>query len=137
MPAFVPVTLMAAISNSGGGTIPTVTLTPLKIEKGIAYWMNYGAASPGVATTMTAAVIGPTKTSRLQKVRLKLADPVAKKTADGLKDLPVVDHLNTADTNFYFAESATAAERIRLINMLEAAIGEFRESLLERGEMVY
>lgn len=137
MPAFAPVTLMAATSNGGPLPLPTVTLTPLRIDKGIAFWMNYNASSPSVATSLTASVIGPTKTSRLQKVRLKLNDPIAKKTADGLKDLPIVDHLNSSDVNFNFAESATIAERIRLINMTEAALGEFRESLLERGEMVY
>lgn len=133
MPALAPVTL----DHSQDSTKTYVTLTPTKIEGGIAFWTNYAAPTPSLAATMTASVAGPSKTSRLQKVRMKIIDPVPKKSADGSVTTLVVDHLNTVDVNFTVSESATRFERLQLLNLLKSAVEAYEVELFLNGEMFY
>jgi len=72
--------------------------------------------------TLTMSISRPSKTSRISKVRIKLAVPVAALDVNGIST-NVKSHENSADITYLFSEKSTDGERAEVDALFAATIG--------------
>jgi len=106
---------------------------------------TYADQSGGIAVgypKLTIQVVPPSKTSRLNKVRMKLVLPVletiSNSTFSGIAPAPTKAYDMTADVQFFLPERSTLQNRKDLRAMLLDLMGEaVTTSVVETQESIY
>jgi len=114
---------IAAITLDDGETPPVVrTYSPVSIKGDLATWFDrtYNSGMSAGFGQLTASLVRPSKTSKLNKVRVKLALPTL--ITGGVS--PFVEYTTSVDIQFLLPELSTEADRQNVLALAKNALAE-------------
>lgn len=137
MPTFAAVTI-----NDGASTPVAHIFSPLTLIGSEAKFVDRSTGITLGYPSVTVNTVTPTKTSRLQKVRLKVVMPVMEvvnaSTYNGITPAPTKAYDMTFDAMFFLPERSTTQQRKDILafakNLLADALAT---SLIETQETIY
>lgn len=141
MPHFESITLTTA----GSVGRPTLEFKPNRAGNGVFFWRNselHGIDNPAVRPTISMSNVMPSKTSKLQRTRIKIEIPIPKVEEASGDKLNVLNYLVACDIELRVPDAAVVESRNILMDVLVALLStaesqEYLRSLVVSGDGIY
>ena len=142
MPHFESISLDMSGSPFG---LTTLEFKPNRSGNGVFFWRNselHGSHNPAIRPTISMSNVMPSKTSKLQRTRIKIEIPIPKFDEASGEKLNVVDHLVACDVELRVPDAAVDASRNILMDVLVSLLKTaesqaYLRSLVVSGDGIY